>query len=126
MNYNIEIFEGKTFGDLLKDISKNHKTKQTQIKALISQLTEMVSEPGDAVAIVPLIANYLESDIKNDEALIKMAQIVQKAAIPPADSDGGGFSDKDLEKLFSDITINTAPVEPVDPKQLTNGTDNGN
>jgi len=125
MNFNVEIFEGKTFGDLLKDIAKNHKTKQTQIKALISQLTEMVSEPGDAVAIVPLIANYLESDIKNDEALIKVAQIVQKAAIPPNESDGAGFSDKDLEKLFSDITINTTPLEPAETKQLPNPQDNG-
>lgn len=122
MNYNIEIYDGKTFGDLLKDIAKNHKTKQTQIKALISQLTEMVSEPGDAVAIVPLIAGYLESDIKNDEALIKMAQIVQKAAIPPADADSAGFSDKDLEKLFSDITTT---AEPVEVKQLPNTTPNG-
>lgn len=125
MNFNVEIFDGKTFGDLLKDIVKNHKTKQSQIKALIGQLTEMVSEPGDAVAIVPLISNYLESDIKNDEALIKIAQITQKAAIPPADSDGGGFSDKDLEKLFSDITSNTTPLEPTEIKQLPNPETNG-
>ena len=118
MNFNVEIFEGKTFGDLLKDIVKNHKTKQGQIKALIAQLTEMVSEPGDAVAIVPLISNYLESDIKNDEALIKIAQIVQKAAIPPAEAGGGGFSDLDLEKLFSDVTTNTTPIDPAEIKQL--------
>ena len=125
MNFNVEIFEGKTFGDLLKDIAKNHKTKQAQIKALISQLTEMVSEPGDAIAIVPLISSYLESDIKNDEALIKMAQIVQKAALPQTDGDGAGFSDKDLEKLFSDITTSTTPLEPTEIKQLPNPQENG-
>ena len=125
MNFNVEIFEGKTFGDLLKDIAKNHKTKQSQIKALISQLTEMVSEPGDAIAIVPLISGYLESDIKNDESLIKMAQIVSKAAIPTNDGDGAGFSDKDLEKLFSDITTNTTPLEPAEIKQLPNSNTNG-
>lgn len=125
MDFNVEIYEGKTFGDLLKDIIKNHKTKQTQIKALISQLTEMVNEPGDAIAIVPLISSYLESDIKNDEALIKIAQITQKAAIPPADAGGSGFSDTDLEKLFSDITTNTAPLEPVEPKQLPNTVGDG-
>lgn len=124
MNYNIEIYEGKTFGDLLKDIVKNHKTKQGQIKTLITQLTEMVSEPGDAVAIVPLIANYLESDIKNDEALIKIAQIAQKAVMPTNDADKAGFSEKDLELLFKDITTATTPVEPSEIKQLpttTNG-----
>lgn len=124
MDFNVEIFEGKTFGDLLKDIVKNHKTKQTQIKALISQLTGMVNEPGDAIAIVPLISSYLESDIKNDEALIKIAQITQKAAIPPADAEGSGFSDKDLEKLFSDISTDTAPLEPAEIKQLPNVKEN--
>lgn len=119
MNYNIEIFEGKTFGDLLKDIVKNHKTKQAQIKALISQLTDMVSEPGDAVAIVPLISSYLESDIKNDEALVKIAQIVQKAAMPVND----GSNELDLEKLFSDV-ISTS-TEPIEPKQLPNSESNG-
>lgn len=125
MDFNVEIYEGKTFGDLLKDIVKNHKTKQAQIKALISQLTEMVSEPGDAVAIVPLISAYLESDIKNDEALIKIAQITQKAAIPPADAGGNGLSDVDLEKLFSDVTTSTAPLEPSEIKQLPNSQENG-
>lgn len=124
MNYNVEIFEGKTFGDLIKDIVKNHKNKQTQIKALISQLTEMVSEPGDAIAIVPLISNYLESDIKNDEALIRVAQIMQKAAIPTESGDGG-FSDKDLEKLFSDINIATTPIPETEVKQLPNSEANG-
>jgi hypothetical protein len=125
MNFNVEIFEGKTFGDLLKDIVKNHKTKQGQIKALIAQLTEMVSEPGDAIAIVPLISNYLESDIKNDEALIKIAQIVQKAAIPTAEAGASGLSDADLEKLFSDITTNTTPLEQTEIKELPNSQPNG-
>lgn len=125
MDFNIEIYEGKTFGDLLKDIVKNHKTKQAQIKALIAQLTEMVTEPGDAIAIVPLISSYLESDIKNDEALIKIAQITQKAAIPPAEANSGGLSDVDLEKLFSDITTNTAPLSADNTKQLPNIQENG-
>ena len=85
----------------------------------------MVNEPGDAIAIVPLIGSYLESDIKNDESLIKMAQIVHKAALPVNEGDGSGFSDKDLEKLFSDITTNTTPMESAEIKQLPNSETNG-
>ena len=54
MDFNFELFEGKKYSDLMKDIVKNHKSKQGQIKVLIEQLTDMVSEPGDAVVLVPL------------------------------------------------------------------------
>jgi hypothetical protein len=45
MEQDFDLFDGKKYSDLLKDIVKNHKSKQGQIKVLIEQLTEMVSEP---------------------------------------------------------------------------------
>lgn len=116
MDFDFELFEGKKYSDLMKDIVKNHKSKQGQIKVLIEQLTEMVSEPGDAVVLVPLIKGYLDSDIKNDEALVKLAQIAQKAATPAAGD--SGFSDKDLEMLFTDIQKSTTPLEEKEVKEL--------
>lgn len=119
MDLNFEIYEGKTYSDLIKDVVKNHKSKQGQIKALINQLTEMVTEPGDAVVVVPLIKGYLDSDIKNDEALIKVAQITQKIMAPTGGD--GGFNEKDLELLFNDLqTPTSAPAEIEEPKQLPN------
>ena len=118
MDLEFELYDGKKFSDLLKDIVKNHKSKQSQIKTLIEQLTEMVSEPGDAVMLVPLIKGYLDSDIKNDEALIKLAQIAQKGAAPAAGADSGAFSDKDLELLFSDIQKSTTPLDNKEIKEL--------
>lgn len=120
MENDFELYEGKKYSDLLKDIVKNHKSKQSQIKVLIEQLTEMVSEPGDAVMLVPLIKGYLDSDIKNDEALVKLAQISQKAA-NPASSGDSGFSDKDLELLFKDIQTTTAPLTEKEIKELPSG-----
>lgn len=117
MNSDFELYDGKKYSDLVKDIVKNHKSKQNQIKALTDQLVNMVSEPGDAVVIVPLIKGYLDSDIKNDEALVKLAQILQKANQTEAGADGM-FSDKDLEMLFSDIQKTTAPLKAEDIKQL--------
>lgn len=117
MDFEFELFEGKKYSDLMKDIVKNHKSKQSQIKVLIEQLTEMVNEPGDAVVLVPLIKGYLDSDIKNDEALVKLAQIAQKAATPTGSGDGA-FSDKDLEMLFSDIQKSTTPLQEKEIKEL--------
>lgn len=120
--FDFELYKGKSYSDLLQDIVKNHKNKQGQIKTLISQLTDMVSEPGDAVMIVPLIKGYLDSDIKNDEALVKLAQITQKIAAP-ATAEGSGLSDKDLELLFSDIQKTTTPLQPSETKQLPSSTE---
>lgn len=117
MDFEFELFKGKKYSDLLQDIVKNHKSKQTQIKALISQLTEMVSEPGEAVMIVPLIKDYLEVDVKNDDALVKIAQITSKAAMPSG-GDGAGFNEKDLELLFSDIQKTTTPLPESEVKEL--------
>lgn len=116
-DFDFELYKGKSYSDLLKDVVKNHKSKQDQIKVLIKQLTDMVSEPGDAVIVVPLIKGYLDSDIKNDEALVKLAQITQKA-IAPAAAEGSGLNDKDLELLFSDIQKTTAPLEKQEIKEL--------
>jgi hypothetical protein len=117
MDFEFELFKGKKYSDLLQDIVKNHKSKQTQIKTLISQLTDMVSEPGEAVMIVPLIKDYLEVDVKNDDALVKIAQITSKAAMP-TNGDGSGFNEKDLELLFSDIQKTTTPLPEAEVKEL--------
>ena len=74
-----EIFKGKTFESLLKDIYDNSKRKETQIQILITELKPMIKNIGDAVIIVPLIKDYMEIAVKNDEHLIKMAAIVQRA-----------------------------------------------
>lgn len=119
MDLDFELYKGKKYSDLLQDIVKNHKSKQTQIKALVDQLVDMVQEPGDAVIVVPLIKGYLDSDIKNDEALVKVAQIAQKAATPAAGS-SSGFDEKDLELLFSDIQKSTMPLAEQEIKELPN------
>lgn len=105
MNLNDEIFDGKSWGSLMKDIYTNQKSKEKQLKDLILQLKDMITEPGEAIMIVPLIQGYMEVSVKNDEALIKMASIVQKAMDRKVteDTDGLILSDKEKEQLFAEI-----------------------
>tara|TARA_R110002096_G_scaffold37730_7_gene104625 strand:+ start:315 stop:665 length:351 start_codon:yes stop_codon:yes gene_type:complete len=74
-----DVFEGKSFEGLLEDIYNNSRKKEMQIQILITELKPMIKTIGDAIIIVPLIKDYMEIAVKNDEALIKMAAIVQKA-----------------------------------------------
>ena len=77
-NLDKKIFDKKKFSDILKEIYDNSKKKETQISVLISELRPLVKDIGDATLIVPLIKEYLEIGVKNDEQLIKMAAIVQR------------------------------------------------
>lgn len=74
----IEIFEGKSYSDLLKEIYDNSIQKRSQISGLISSLTPLVEGIGDATLLVPLIKEYLEIGVKNDDQLVKLAQLVQR------------------------------------------------
>ena len=99
-----EIFEGKTFDSLLKDIYDNSKRKETQIQILITELKPMIKNIGDAVIIVPLIKDYMEIAVKNDEALIKMAAIVQKAQSRPRSTDDNlMLTEAEKEQLIAEV-----------------------
>jgi len=78
MNFDIEIFKGKSFSDLLKDIYSNSSKKDRQINLLIGELRPLIKNVGDATVIVPLIKEYLEVGVKNDEHLVKLAAVVQR------------------------------------------------
>jgi CRISPR/Cas system-associated endoribonuclease Cas2 len=102
MDFDKVIFGKKSFSSLLEDIYSNSKNKEKQLSAMIAQLKEFINEPGDAVMIVPLLKEYLEISVKNDDALIKMAGIVQRAMTNNNPNEEGLLSDRDKELLFEE------------------------
>ena len=93
-----EIFKGKSFSNLLEDIYNNSKKKEKQLTSLIKDLQPMIKSVGDATVIVPIIKEYLEVAVKNDEHLIKMAAIVQRAMARESNSESGGILLTEEEK----------------------------
>jgi len=85
------LFKDKTFSDVLEEIYNNSKKKDKQITALIGELKPLVENIGDATLVVPMIANYLEIGVKNDEMLVKMLTIVQRMDNAKASGDTAGF-----------------------------------
>jgi len=97
------IFGKKKFSDLLEEIYTNQKRREAQVTALISELKPMVSDIGDATLIVPLIKEYMEIGVKNDDALIKMATLVQRA-LNSSNEDGSlGISDEEKAQLLEEM-----------------------
>jgi len=97
------IFKDKKFSDLLEEIYDLQQQKNTQVTALIQELKPLVQEIGDATLIVPLIKEYLEISIKNNEQLVKMAGIVQRTLQSSTSGDEFGLSDEEKEQLLNGL-----------------------
>lgn len=87
----IKLFGRTNLSDILKEIHNSQKEKEEEIKSFINDLKPLIATTGDAVIVVPLIKAYLDVSIKNDDNLIKMAAIVQRAV-----SNNKGNSSEDL------------------------------
>ena len=104
MDFNsVTLFGKKTFADLLKEIHTNSSNKEKEIRLLIDTLKPLISSASDAVIIVPLIKDYLDVSVKNDDILIKMAGIVQRALNNSKNEEEFLLSDSDKEMLFQSI-----------------------
>ena len=98
MHDEFELFKGTTFSDLMKDIYHNSKKKDRQINTLIQELQPLIKNIGDATVIVPLIKEYLDVSVKNDEHLVKLAAVVQRLVGSASKDDGGEFGMSEEEK----------------------------
>ena len=102
-----EIFEGKTLSDEFKDIYDNSKTNKTQLEVLMKEVVGFIKDGDTAVQIIPMLKEYLEINVKNDEQLVKLATIVQRiTAAEKRISDSGdefGLSESEKEQLMNAI-----------------------
>ena len=107
MAIDFEIFEGKTLSDVFKDIYDNSKTNKTQLEVLMKEVVGFIKDGDTAVQIIPMLKEYLEINVKNDEQLVKLATIVQRiTAAEKRVSDSGdefGLSEAEKEQLMSAI-----------------------
>ena len=116
------IFDDKSFSDLLKEIHKNQSKKSKQLASLIAELRPLITNLGDATVVVPLIKEYMEISVKNDDQLIKMAAIVQRLSTGSTNSgDGGTLTEAEMEQLQEVASEIAKTVEK--PKPLKNKTE---
>ena len=101
-----EIFKGKSLSNLFEDIYKNTERNKTQLEVLMKEVTSFIKDGDTAVQIIPMLKEYLEINVKNDDQLVKVAAIVQR--IIAAESKGGseeefGLSEAEKEQLMGAI-----------------------
>jgi hypothetical protein len=106
MSQDYKVFEDKSLSDLFKDIYENSKTNKQQLDVLLREVVGFVKDGDTAIQLIPAIKEYLEIKVKNDEQLIKLAQVVQR--LISGESKGGaevefGLSDKEKEDLIKSL-----------------------
>lgn len=95
------VFGKKSFSSILEEIYENQKKKDKQISTLISELKPLINEIGDATLIVPLIKEYMEISVKNDDILIKMAALAQRAMATVSTDGSLTISDEEKDQLLA-------------------------
>ena len=98
-----EIFKGKSLSDLFEEIYNNSKETKAQVKGLIGELKPLIENIGDATLLVPMIKEYMEIGVKNDEHLIKLATVIQRIEAIQAKGSGEEMFDfSDLQDLLEE------------------------
>lgn len=105
MSTDFELFPGKSLSGLFKDIYDNQQTKKVRISELIAEMKKVIRHAGDMATIGPIIKDLVDTSVKNDDALIKMAAIAQRiiGAQHKAEGDTGFLSDEEKEQLLKDL-----------------------
>ena len=105
MSNDKEIFEGKTFQDLTKDIYENSQKKKLQIDLLIQEIHGFITTIDDVVMVAPIIKEYMDVSIKNDEHLVKLAGVLQRiiSKSSGADDESMLLSDAGKEELMGTL-----------------------
>jgi hypothetical protein len=107
MAIDFEVFEGKTLSDVFKDIYDNSKRNKEQLEVLMKEVVGFIKDGDTAVQIIPMLKEYLEINVKNDEQLVKLATVVQRVATAHRgdSTEEFGLSDIEKEQLLKDIEV---------------------
>jgi hypothetical protein len=105
MAFETELFDGKTLADLFSDIYKNTDKKREQINQFVASFVKLIKTPEDAAVLGPVIKDFLEVNVKNDEHIVRLAQIAQRivGVASKATDSGGLLSEEEKTQLLNNI-----------------------
>lgn len=105
MSANFELFPGKDLSGLFKDIYDNQVQKKQRISELIADMRKIIRHAGDMVVIGPIIKDLVDSSVRNDDALLKLAAIAQRimAAAGKSTEDTGFLTEAEKNQLLDDF-----------------------
>jgi hypothetical protein len=116
MSTEFELFKGKSLGGLFEDIYNNQVSKKQKISSLIEELKKMVRHAGDMGSLGPIIGGLVDSSVRNDDQLVKLATIATKIIASEKKTEGqdGFLTEFEKNQLLKDLEDTKEEVERVD------------
>ncbi len=120
MSAEFKLFDGKDLSSLFKDIYENQQQKKKNISEMIESLRKLIRNVGEATVLAPIIRDLIDSSIKNDDHLIKLATIAQRLAIADSKSIGedGWLSEAEKAQLIGDMEDTINEIEKKNDEKL--------
>ncbi len=120
MSTEFQLFDGKNLSSLFKDIYDNQQVKKKNISEMIESLRKLIKSVGEATVIAPIIRDLIDSSIKNDDHLIKLATIAQRLAQAEAKGIGedGWLSEHEKAQLLNELEDTINEVEKKSDEKL--------
>ena len=121
MSSEFQLFDGKNLSSLFKDIYENQQNKKKNISDLIESLRKLIRNVGEATVIAPIIKDLIDVSVKNDDHLIKLANLATKLAAAEAKGVGedGWLSESEKEQLLADMEDTINAVEAQTKEKMT-------
>jgi hypothetical protein len=100
----VTLFGNTSLSDIFKQIHRNNKDTDKQINELIDALKPLASSnAGSAVMLMPTVKDLIDVNVKNNEQLIKMAGIAQRASTASASNNQESFFDpSEIQQLLEE------------------------
>jgi len=99
----VQVFDGMSLSDLFKKIHKNNKDIDKQIGDFIDTMKPMATaNAGSATMLMPTVKDLIDVNVKNNEQLIKMAAIAQRAATVSNNSNNELIDMSEIEALLAE------------------------
>ena len=120
MSTDFELFPGKNLSGLFKDIYDNQQVKKKNISEMIESLRKLIKNVGEATVLAPIIRDLIDTSVKNDDHLIKLATIAQRLAAAEAKGIGedGWLSEHEKSQLLSDLEVAVNEIDKKNEEKL--------
>jgi len=116
MSAEFELFPGKNLSGLFQDIYNNQITKKERISKFIEDLKSKIKHNGDVAIIGPIIKDLIDTSVKNDDHLVKLATIAQRIMLAnnKGSGDDGFLTEEEKAQLLNDLQEAKEEVEKMD------------
>ena len=113
MEKDFNIFDGKNFSDLSKEIYDNSKLKKTQLDLLVQEVHGYIQGIEYIALVGPIIKELFDASIKNDDNLLKLATVIQRIMNKQVDAvdDTSLLSEDEKEELMASLEDAAASLQ---------------